>query len=705
MSNAPTPERAATRGLPRHAYHDCGVSPLRKNVFRTKGYLEEAVKPSSSVPQHNLVGQRRSFSPCTESEGHFGDLHAGSVFSDRSNAPAMYSESSSIGIPCIPTLNLALVNGRQSIPLSSLGEHDQAPPPVAPKTPVANVESVRDIVVVHLNKIQSDLERHLSSVRMEYQIGLSNSVMAGSEKKRSARLLSMSSSDETYSVHSASAESGLFDKPSGFCSAVNEARSPPSMYIGRQMTHIIRPHGDHVSLANGKDPINTRNVVCDKSEYFVNIPQPDSRHLSRPQNSFVFHDWAGGLESGANSAPAEEGQVPKPSISGTPHNRRKSHIYNADMVRDAINSVCAKDGPPGKAASRMQLGELEEKPSINLNTGNVKHQDSADSVGSQAEFVVDRSNGSTNIQQESASVRESSDRRPDNSNQLFPDRSCTKRGALTRGMGYCNDNLAGLLTHYRRDASNVDNQHEYCTVPDTDLNRHYEDSDSLYRGDGHRVPVDTLQRSTVEMPHCEEDSYRVVSVNASDVEDIGREYDAACWAASSNPVENGNIVERSINDTALTHVPTISGDKVKGISAYTLEYLTQLSKVNSKCALLQDRELNASGIMKDDAPALAKTNVTPWFCNPLWEKMWRRRALKEQYASYLPRAQQQHGPEPLDDSELMYYIQQQATYRIDLEEYERHGIMDPFYEYERIRQNKILNDSDWAKYGRPVTKH
>ncbi|KAK2197685.1 hypothetical protein BdWA1_000688 [Babesia duncani] len=59
----------------------------------------------------------------------------------------------------------------------------------------------------------------------------------------------------------------------------------------------------------------------------------------------------------------------------------------------------------------------------------------------------------------------------------------------------------------------------------------------------------------------------------------------------------------------LTHLPSASGATVKDLSSYSLDYLSQLSKVTEKCALLSE-------CMQQDDPG-APNSVKPWFRDPL----------------------------------------------------------------------------------------
>ncbi|EKX74307.1 hypothetical protein BEWA_043480 [Theileria equi strain WA] len=155
--------------------------------------------------------------------------------------------------------------------------------------------------------------------------------------------------------------------------------------------------------------------------------------------------------------------------------------------------------------------------------------------------------------------------------------------------------------------------------------------------------------------------------------------------------------------------------EVKNISECSLDHLIKLSKVSEKYALLHDKIVSFGGENYGNFTTvgynLSHTENTnkcipkPWFEYPLVEKL--KPIKNDVYNVFNDSRESKILPLEIDKytKEIEKYIHEQATYRLDIEDHDRHNVMDPFLEYERVKdENKDLQDTEWAKYGRPISK-
>ncbi|GBE60120.1 hypothetical protein, conserved [Babesia ovata] len=692
--------------------------------------------------------------------------------------------TSSDGIPRVPTLNLALLHTRTSVPLSSLGESDQAPPPqIKPQW------QKKDDIVGHLNEIQSQLERRLSTVRLEYQKKLSESALVGFAKRRSARMLSMRT-DESISLHSESSKrQDMVRRPElrGHSGAYNAATavnargrqrnaSPPRMAAGppprRPSGKVPSPdHGKvgapmtrYATFATAKrgSRAPSRFVPPDWNA-LVNKETPDEKDgPSKQDNKTAAHATPSAppaqpdniLPAEALMRPPEMREARKPpptSLRLSSLHRKNENTYDVNLVNNVCRRATTKPVGPNmlERATTAAMGKFEGvkesvingfrrsqtsallsrsaeenkddvKPSMvtfkpfqsptlseqDLSSKTVTDEGWPGSPLARAYSYVDRVIHGTSGN-EAAEEKAQPVARPPSRQVAGGEPAPNQRDRNARSIRYL-ENIERAMP--RPVASETRVEVETETGNEAPMRR--QTTVTLRRRDTYTVDAeqirDKLRAAAEPASESSEDddntSYQVVSVSGSDLEEVSGQYEQP---EQQRPfIINENMVERNVDAASLTHLPTISGNHVKGIAGYSLEYLNQLSKVNSKYALLRQRELDASVEMGNTSgfghQASLRTSVKPWFRNPLAEKAWRKRANGAKYASFIPNARH---VEHTTDAALKKQMDQLATYRLDLEERERHGVMDPFYEYEKAKQNKTLIDSDWAKYGRPVGKH
>ncbi|ORM39501.1 uncharacterized protein BXIN_2852 [Babesia sp. Xinjiang] len=582
-------------------------------------------------------------------------LHGTNLNGNPGYSPGIRQRTSSDKFPRIPTLNLALLDNRDSLPLSSLGEDDQDPPPQLQQVPRNNED-----IVAQLNRIQTQLERKLSTVRLQYQAGLSNTVIKGSDRKRTARMISMRTGD-SFSIDSASS----INMPDGLSSALLRAH-----------TDLVRAAGAQQYKKNGIDagirtPSAHRNVQIRGNlipSHFVapmwdNLVETSSMGEKTTDSNYT-HEHVGNRGLTIQSRPeisiAGLTRVPKLSSNSvdtaitamTPKNRYYGHKYDEHRVAGVLKHELVKPNPTDGAVT------------IDVSPKSVK---SADGNG----FI---------------------DRHVANAYQFVE--------GLVNGNVKVDTSASGVVHCETKDVDANAGDHNIGENKRLGLQRHA--FNPLGEIEAKNKLQNAMQRTTDKyVKDDESECYKVVSVSASDVEEVSKLYGSTHGdaAADGRFTIESNIVERNIDGTALTHLPTISGNQVKAVAEYSLEYLNELSKVNSKCALLRHREVDP---ITDSGSNLRKSSVKPWFRNPLVEKTWRERATTSKYDSFISNSDNAKlKVDNVPDTDLRHHMEHIATYRLDLEEQERHNVLDPFYEYERAKQNKVLNNTDWAKYGRP----
>ncbi|GIX62429.1 uncharacterized protein BcabD6B2_18640 [Babesia caballi] len=643
--------------------------------------------------------------------------HNGSATSNQGLGHRISSE----GVPRVPTLDLTVLGIRSSLPLSSLGEHDQAPPPEAPQgRPQLRAT---DDIVAHLRSVQTELERKLSSVRLQYQAGLSSSVMSGSAKKRTARLLSMTlSSDESLSLCSSSSVSQLaYGQDEGY-SASNAVGNVTETGRGHRL-----PMPQRFVPPDWGAPMNGRNGLARERPSDPRIQTHKFYDASTPTRGRV------GTAS-LKVAETKGGGRPPPArcLTMKGQNRRTTDVYNTRLLEGVVEHELAKtmDNASGNQdnsyGDHVELGlatesdtraELSETATPSKTDGSSPPNDFIGKQISRAYSFVDRLFNGKTPPEDTASKPPSATMRDGQGNTVVA-KTHTRVGGNGRGLQYREGFMPATLLQPSDAPSRVES-------PNTRQEELVEARSRTGAGglaarpravdySGSRSP---RQGGGRHHDNTAEDtrSYEVVSVSGSEVEQVSKLYDAPMRCTPSRMLgAEDTLVERNVDERALTHLPTSSGNHVKGIAGYSLEYLNQLSKAHSKCALLRHRELDTQGdggYAKTGSPGRRGTRgatVTPWFHNPLAEKAWRHRARKENSERFLiiPNHAGQtrcaRQPDYTMDSELKRHMEEIATYRLDLEEHERHGVIDPFYEYERARENRTRCNTDWARYGRPL---
>ncbi|CDR94733.1 hypothetical protein, conserved [Babesia bigemina] len=745
-----------------------GMSITATRVVRSGDVRHTYAPPSALSPSGKAVGQACS-PECTSGAQSLQPplvCHVG-------------ERSSSDGIPRVPTLDLALLHARPSASISSLGEHDQAPPPqVKPQEHKADI-------VGQLNAIQSQLERKLSTVRIEYQKKLSESAMVGFARRRSARMSSLQT-DESISLHSESSFREKVDQrpeSRGYSGAHNVAAivntrgrqrnaPPPRMAAGGTPR---RPSGEapNQDKAEIGAPI-TRYATFSTAKCGSRMPSrfapPDWNALIR---HYVKKDTNGSpkqhnksetrqapplppaqpdnsLPSAALTRPPEarDARMPPP-LRFNPLHRKNENAYDVDLV----NKLCrrAPTNPVGPAtlgrtntttigkfegardsalndarrsntAALLLCGAGKDKEDANISlvtfpptSPTLSEQDLSSKTVTDDGWVrspiaraysyVDWIFQGTGENEESRSDEQRVSQ-PPSPQVAGGDSALDKRYPSMRSLRYP-DHVEGAMPRPTAPRPRV----EAGTDTGNEGAMRRQTTAPLRRRDTYTVNTNQIREkiralaSHVSEPPSDADdddtSYQVVSVSGSDLDRASGQYGPPEQQQTFSLSEN--VVERNVDAGLLTHLPTMSGNCVKGIAGYSMEQLYRLSRVNSKCALLRHGEPDAPAEMGNTSgfghPSSLRTSVTPWFKNPLNEKVHRERARSAKHAAFIPNAQQ---VEDIADADLKNLLDQIATYRLDLEEPERHGVMDPFYEYEKMMQNKTLASSDWARYGRPA---
>lgn len=597
------------------------------------------------------------------------------------------SIASSVPLVRVPTLNLGQVKGGNSIVLSSLGLQKKDSAPYEQNAHAIMIDSASsDEVIEHLNKIQDNLNKHLSSVRLQYQQCMSKSAMSGSARKRSSRLMSISP-DETHSIISGSPILDVLNYP--FENGVKDKGS--SMLIGRQETHhVTQP--TYLPLRQKLGFKHMYNVNPNEKETPLNGTQLPQNALLHPTKPYMPHGQQ--CNNATRGTPMVNQRTPAQH-----HNRNNTCGYNSDRVRGVIRNVCAKEGTsdPPEAVDSSEAPQPQGEVGAPMAVGSV-HKDRnnrvgdmiIDSMGNVAQQTHPKSHGSTRARQAAHD--------PSARGELGTD-----GGAKPRELGHSESKSGIKLEKVARglpkSVSNMD-MHTGFTMGTS--------STPLYQNPRDKHARNHAMRHALIFDQSAPESYRVVSVNGSDVEAVSKQYaEAAMQAMNGHMGSHENAFNRGVSFVGLTHLPSANGTSVKNLSCYTLEHLDKLSKVNTKCALLGESvtQKEGMGTHSDEYHRnIFNVGVKPWFKDPLVEKMRRKHPPNNQYDCYIPSSIANDETHPIYD-ELPSYMENNATYRLDLDDRECHGVLDPFYEYEKIKQNKAPATSDWAKYGRPVHKN
>ncbi|GFE54360.1 glucose-6-phosphate dehydrogenase, putative [Babesia ovis] len=719
---------------------------------------------------HQANGNRRDCGYKHSSQGSDDVVHARVARSDTSDSIRDSIDKgwrTADNMPRIPTLNLALLDNRASIPLSSLGEQDQAPPPpmkvkhsqndISPKVEdnglggrQLNRMKVRDIpnkmdVVAQLNRIQTQLERKLSTVRLEYQAGLTSSAIKGIQNKQSARkMFSIQTDDDSVSLHSGTTVDGhtshkvvgptteagpdnlntiaatgisttgvvdtITDKLGSVLNSVwssdvlnnsglgnvldnvlgDGEEEPRQTYMPRK---FVAPNWHTITNRNGKEPIGTANQRRSRREISI----AGLRKASEAVNANLVNKVGELPKRGGNMydellvAGIIQREKDKEVVGGTGYcldvGGDATNTQQGDTVVHLSNAVTQLDktNDLGESVGKcsIQLSDSTESDyiSTNIKTSVANVYSFVENIiggGDSSHTATPQSNHRTNV-----STRNMRYRQIWGNNS--PIKNITQSGYATKVVqsGIKENQITGeakeseLKGQLRR--RTVAKRHEYTV--ENGLGSSIVNSSGVVKGTD---LVDTT---------C-----KVIPLSTSEMGEV----DAMCRDNdTSNLIIDDGVVERNIDAAALTHLPTISGNSIKGLKDYSLEYLTALSKVNTKCALLNQREMEINNENIDANIKTNKTMVKPWFRNPLGEKAWTDKTKGTNRNGYVPEVDIDKVP----DDTLQQHMEHIATYRLDLEEQERHNVLDPFYEYERAKQNKVPSDSDWAKYGRPVGRH
>ncbi|EDO07542.1 uncharacterized protein BBOV_IV011900 [Babesia bovis T2Bo] len=647
--------------------------------------------------------------------------------------------TSSDDIPRIPTLNLALLDKRESLPLSSLGEHDQAPPPQF------NVKMAKDeTIVAELNRIQSQLQSKLSTVRMEYQAGLTNSSLRGFDKKRTNRMISICS-DDTVSLHSSSSEGvvheGRFGIPKAFAKYTqpmtnkpepnvtqNGSTNNPRRNVPHNLQYIINSagggtydpneniHGYYPSrreisvaglrkaasgdytatpsrLINSNDYNNTvmglrkavssdytsvpsgpRNAIT--SEYsstssgFRNAVSKNYNTMSVGPRNPASTDYSTSTPGLIKAMSDDYANTVTQLKMSTPKPPRNIGMYNESILEDILKREKLKNDSDEQddIQEATSTEKQQEESQISLITSNVYN------------FIEGFINtGNTSSSSQSTKENEAP-KRSNTSTRSMRCRQEAMRSEIEKQTNIQPHEYASTIVNNSNGQQRaLPQRHAYNAIVEQETkNMIY---NAMYRG-----KAKSTHSEQSDEDQCS--SYKIVSVSASEVEEVSKLYGSNIDNLQ-DPRAN-KIVERNIDGTALTHLPTTSGNHVKAVADYSLEYLNQLSKVNSKCALLRQTETESINETRGvNGARMRRSSVSPWFKNPLGEKAWAQRAKSSNYDGFVTSNDEAKVyVDPMQNMFLQEQMEQIATYRTE-DEKKTQKILDPFYEYERLKQNKI----------------